>query len=175
MSLKSWLFRAVHDFSYVAKGFDLSMNGLELDRVEFSPVSFYIAVTINFRREWRESYWVDAFITPMTTLCCINTTLYNTALHLSFTISSMVYSDTIDAPYIQIKENPVTYNYTVQNMQHFLQKFGFCTEVWIEYNQELIWLYFRDVHWRNSTTSWWVWCKMCSQEVWKLAPYGPWV
>lgn len=34
------LFRAVHDFSKFAEGFNRSINLLELDRVEFSFVSF---------------------------------------------------------------------------------------------------------------------------------------
>lgn len=39
----------------------------------------------------------------------------------------------------------------------------------------MIWLYFRILHWRYSATSWRVWCKMCSPEVWKLAAYRAWI
>lgn len=38
------IFGAVRDFSYVAKGFGQAINWFEVDSVDFSPVSFYLAL-----------------------------------------------------------------------------------------------------------------------------------
>lgn len=57
----SWLFSTVFDFSWVAESFDRSKNWLELDRVDFSVVSFHW-ITINFRKVYKESNLVDVNI-----------------------------------------------------------------------------------------------------------------
>lgn len=56
------IFGAVRHFSYVAKGFGQAINWLEVDSVDFSPVSFYLALNHDRLKKIGENGDIFGFI-----------------------------------------------------------------------------------------------------------------